>query len=334
MMKKIFSLIILVLVIIFCVSTIKKQKKDILAFERHESLIAETNECLESREWACAEKNVKILLKEFPNDSNLQLHLAGILFEQERYEECITYVNSLNYSNSDLEFIKKKSAKLIQEKKELGIENSMHFRLEFEGRLSKKDIMEALAVLEVAYDSLCHLFDFRPENKMAIVLYESQEFQGVGPRPNWVGAVFDGKLRVPVNVMQYREFYRPILVHELTHSFVRAMTRAKIPLWMDEGIAQIVDGSRTNNKRPYGPKPSLEMLTESFVNQSNTDVAKLLYWYSQKMVETLISSNGITTSESFIKFKECIQDIKKTSVDESLKKHYNVSPEEILTRIK
>ena len=77
----------------------------------------------------------------------------------------------------------------------------MHFRVEFERNPSKSDVMEALAVLEVAYDSLCNLFDFRPENKMSLVLYRSREYQGMGPRPDWVAAVFDGKLRVPVEMM-------------------------------------------------------------------------------------------------------------------------------------
>ena len=90
--------------------------------------------------------------------------------------------------------------------------------MEFEGNMSKVDVMEALAVLEVAYDSLCTLFDFRPENKLSLVLYRSQEYQGVGPRPDWVAAIFDGKLRVPVEMMHYREIYRPVLFHELTHS--------------------------------------------------------------------------------------------------------------------
>ena len=52
------------------------------------------------------------------------------------------------------------------------MEKSMHFRLEFDGTPTKKDVMEALAVLEVAYDSLSNLFGFMPENKICVVLYE------------------------------------------------------------------------------------------------------------------------------------------------------------------
>ena len=174
-------------------------------FIRHETLVNEAMECLGAADWKCAENAVRGLLCDAPHDTNLQLHLAGILFEQERYEDCIRLIDSLGYADGDFGFLKKKSAQLIREIDELGVERSMHFRVEFEGNPSKSDVMEALAVLEVAYDSLCNLFDFRPENKMSLVLYRSREYQGMGPRPDWVAAVFDGKLRVPVEMMHYRE---------------------------------------------------------------------------------------------------------------------------------
>ena len=184
-------------------------------------------------------------------------------------------------------------------------------------------------MLEVAYDSLCTLFDFRPENKLSLVLYRSQEYQGVGPRPDWVAAIFDGKLRVPVEMMHYREIYRPVLFHELTHSFVRAMTRAKIPLWMNEGIAQVVDGSKTGNPRPAGGVPSKTALTDPFVKEPNADVAIRLYWYSQKMVERLLVRNG-----NFAHFRAFIQGLRELEPDDALQKFYGVSTDQLIEEVK
>ena len=247
---------------------------------RYEDMIHETNECLRIGDWKCAEKNVRELLKSEPNDTNLQMHMAGILFEQERYKECINYIETLSFKHQDLDYLVKKSNALEQELKNLGVEKSMHFRLEFDGGPSKKDVMEALAVLEVAYDSISNLFDFLPENKMSLVLYEDKEYQGTGPRPDWVAAVFDGKLRVPVNMMAYRDVYRPVLFHELTHSFVRAMTHANVPCWMNEGIAQVIDGSHNNEERPLGAYPSVESLRKPFVKEKDSATVKMLYWFS------------------------------------------------------
>lgn len=328
-MKNLISIVIGIIVLLVGARWYMQQSAAKEAFDKHEALIAETNECLDMAEWNCAEKNVRALLKESPDDQNLQLHLAGILYEQERYEECIAYIQSRNFTNADFDFLKQKSESLIREMQELQLERSMHFRVEFEGRPARKDIMEALAVLEVAYDSLCHLFDFRPENKMHLVLYESSQYQGVGPRPEWVGAVFDGKLRIPVNVMAYREIYRPMFFHELTHAFVRAMTRYHVPLWVNEGIAQVIDASRTGNPRPEGAAPSVGALTTPFVNENSTAVAVKLYWYSQAMVERLLARNS-----SLIHFRDFIQNMRSLGDDKALQKYYGVTVQQLLDEVK
>ena len=302
--------------------------------EESNRLVDEFNECQEAADWKCAERTVRALLSKTPDDRNLQLHLAGTLYEQERYEECISYIGTLNYRNDDLDFLEKKSKSLLKEMAELGIARSMHFRLEFEGRPNRNDVLEALSVLEVAYDSLCHLFDFRPENKMHVVLYQSSEYQGIGPRPEWVGAIFDGKLRIPVGMMQYRELYRPVIFHELTHAFVRAMTRAKVPLWLNEGIAQLVDGSRNDQERPSGSPPSLETLVAPFVGESQTDEAIKLYWYSLEMVRNLFrAEGGLASKGQFLKFRACVQDFYRKDVDQSLKEHYGTTSRELWERV-
>lgn len=328
-MKKLILLLAIVSVNIFFIA----ERKQRAAFERHENMIAETNACLNAGDWKCVEKNVRELLNESPNDTNLQLHLAGVLFEQERYKECVQYIESLNFRNSDLNYLVEKSILLESEMENLGVEKSMHFRLEFDGTPTKKDVMEALAVLEVAYDSLSNLFGFMPENKICVVLYEEKEYQGVGPRPDWVGAVFDGKLRIPVNMMEYREVYRPVLFHELTHAFVRSMTRAELPFWLNEGIAQVIDGLRKDRERPKGTVPSLKMLTEQFVQHSSTELAVKLYWYSLKMVEELLRIGGGGT-DVFRKFTQCMQDVHQIGFDKALQTHFGVTAERLLELVK
>jgi hypothetical protein len=328
-MKNLIITFLSIILLVLAGRAIIARKAENRLIEQTNAVVAEVTECFESGDWKCVERGVRELLQATPHDTNLQMHLAGALFEQERYDECIAHIDSLGYTNEDLEMWKKRSVLLKKEMSELGIERSMHFRVEFEGRPSKADVMEALAVLEVAYDSLCTLFDFRPENKLSLVLYRSPEYQGVGPRPDWVAAIFDGKLRVPVEMMHYREIYRPVLFHELTHSFVRAMTRAKIPLWMNEGIAQVVDGSRTGNPRPAGGVPSKTALTEPFVKEPNADVAIRLYWYSQKMVERLLARNG-----NFAHFREFVQALRELEPDDALQKFYGVSTDQLIEEVK
>lgn len=328
-LKNIVLVAVLLLVLVGGLRVIKEKSAEREAFEKHESLIVETNECLESGDWNCAERNVRLLLQESPDDKNLHLHLAGVLFEQERYEDCVGYIAGLGYSNKDLDYLTEKSRLLIREMATLELERSAHFRLEFDGRPARNDVLEALSVLEVAYDSLCRLFEFNPENKMSLVLHEAADYQGVGPRPEWVGAVFDGKLRVPVNMMQYPDVYRPMLFHELTHGFVRAMTRSKVPLWINEGIAQVVDGSRAGMQRPEGGVPSLNALTEPFVNENSTDNAVRLYWYSERMVRGLLNRNN-----DFVHFRKFVQSIRNLGAEQALKEFYSVTAEQLLDEVR
>lgn len=327
-MRKIVLWLCLFVVVLLSIVSSKK----LAEIEKREALINETNDCLASGDWKCAEQNVRELLKAEPNDSNLQMHMAGIFFEQERYRECTQYIESLNFRNEELNYLVERSNLLEKEMESLGVEKSMHFRLEFDGHPSKKDVMEALAVLEVAYDSISNLFGFMPENKIGVVLYEAKNYQGVGERPDWVAAVFDGKLRVPVNMMAYREVYRPVLFHELTHAFVRAMTRAQVPLWMNEGIAQVIGASKREMERPSGGAPSLKSLTEPFVNESNTATAIKLYWYSLRMVENMLSRGGGGV-DAFRKFANCLQDLRKLKTDEALQKYFGTTSKELLESV-
>ena len=317
-------LLVLFIFVAFVFITYSKKNAE---FEEREAMVKETNDCLAAGDWKCAERNVRELLKAEPNDTNLRMHLAGLLLEQERYKECVSYIESLDFKSEKLDYFIEKAKRLEQEMENLGVEKSMHFRLEFDGSPSKKDVME------VAYDSISNLFDFLPENKMSLVLYQEKEYQGVGPRPDWVAAVFDGKLRVPVNLMAYREVYRPVLFHELTHSFVRSMTRAQVPLWMNEGIAQVVDGSHNDEPRPIGLYPNLKSLTDPFVNESNTEKAKKLYWFSKRMVQELLWRDG-GGADAFRNFAKCLQDLHELGTDGALKKHYGMTARDLLESVK
>ena len=87
-MKNYIVTFLSILVAVFAVKAFLAKKSEKETFDRHEALVTEVTECLEMADWNCAEKGVRALLEESPDDKNLQLHLAGILFEQERYDDC------------------------------------------------------------------------------------------------------------------------------------------------------------------------------------------------------------------------------------------------------
>ena len=143
-MKNLIVIFLAMVAAIFLVRSVRTSWAEMDKFNKREALIAETGRCLEAADWNCAEKGVRELLCDAPHDTNLQMHMAIILYEQERYEDCIAYVQSRKFKHGDLNFLKEKSESLMREMAELQLERSMHFRVEFEGRPARSDIAEAL----------------------------------------------------------------------------------------------------------------------------------------------------------------------------------------------
>lgn len=325
-MKKLLAAVLAAAALMILAHQCKGAAERTQAFERREAAVGRANDCLRHGDWKCAQAAVAELLEATPGDTNLQTHMAGILFEQGEYEECVSFISGLNFSNTTTEYLERTAQLRLREEDELGTADSRHFRVEFEGEPVYADVVEALSVLEAAFDSLSGLFDFSPKEKLHLVLHEAGDFEGA-ERPDWVGAVFDGKLRVPLSAMRERSAYRPMLFHELTHAFIREIAPYGVPFWANEGIAQVIDGSRSDLPRPSGKAPTIEELNSAFVTEQNTEKAQKLYWYSERMVREMLKIDS-----SFATLKSYLELSNERSAAEASQKLYGVSEEELLGR--
>jgi len=177
-----------------------------------------------------------------------------------------------------------------------GEQDSPHFNLHYEG---DKGISVALRrglleTLESHYSSLAGELGYSPRETIAVMLYTQQTFFDVTQAPAWAGALNDGKLRIPVGGIDIvTSQMSRILKHELTHSFLNQMTHGRCPVWLNEGVAQAMEGKSTSS---YGRKLAegfaarhyfpLRMLEGSFMNM-NTGEALWAYAESLAAVETI-----------------------------------------------
>jgi hypothetical protein len=118
-----------------------------------------------------------------------------------------------------------------------------HFMLRFEGTQSSETLRaQILETLEAGYQDLSREFGSEPRSSIPVVLYTSQDFFDVTRAPGWVGALNDGKIRIPLRgVNSVSLTMARILRHELTHSFVNQATYGRCPQWLNEGIAQMLE---------------------------------------------------------------------------------------------
>ena len=103
-----------------------------------------------------------------------------------------------------------------------------------------------LKTLEAEFDEIAATLNYVPPEPIGVILYTNQTFTDITRAPSWSGALNDGRIRVPVEglTVMTDELAR-VLKHELTHSFVGQKTGGRCPVWLQEGIAQYMEGKRS-----------------------------------------------------------------------------------------
>jgi tetratricopeptide (TPR) repeat protein len=126
--------------------------------------------------------------------------------------------------------------------------DSSHFALHYEGSQTSQEFrQQVLATLEADYDDLLRQFGSGPRT-VPVVLYANQVFFDVTQAPSWTGAVYDGKLRIPVQgVNSVTPDLAHVLKHELAHSFINQLSAGRCPQWLNEGLAQAAEPRRLSN---------------------------------------------------------------------------------------
>jgi Tfp pilus assembly protein PilF len=125
-----------------------------------------------------------------------------------------------------------------------------HFVLHYEGEQSSESFREELLQnLEQDYQQLSREFESEPRSAIPVVLYTNQAFFDVTRAPSWTGALYDGKVRIPLQGLNsVTPELAHALRHELTHAFIRQLAAGRCPTWLNEGLAQAME------PRPLGSR--------------------------------------------------------------------------------
>ncbi|MGO8818454.1 MAG: peptidase MA family metallohydrolase [Terriglobia bacterium] len=177
---------------------------------------------------------------------------------------------------------------------------SEHFLLRYDGQQNERLSGEILNSLDGSFQDLVMDLDYSPTESIVVLLYPSQAFRDITRTPSWVGALNDGKIRVPVSgLTQMTPDLARVLKHELTHSFVRQITLGHCPTWFNEGLAQLEEGSTTAGLGSQlaralaaGKIPAFTSLEGSFVGLS-PDQVPLAYAKSLAALEYLRDVYGM-----------------------------------------
>jgi hypothetical protein len=175
-----------------------------------------------------------------------------------------------------------------------------HFSLKYYGGAAPDLARGILRALEDDFRDLESQLDYTPPEQISVILYTEQVFGDITRAPSWVGALNDGRLRIPVQGLGgVTPELAHVLKHELTHSFITQKSRGRAPTWLQEGLAQWMEGRRSSSNAgglvaaaAQGGAPSLASLEGSWMSLPS-DVAGFAYAWSLAVVESMIQAGGV-----------------------------------------
>jgi tetratricopeptide (TPR) repeat protein len=183
---------------------------------------------------------------------------------------------------------------------------SSHFNLRYSGEAEPALAREVLRTLEAHFSAVESELNFTPPDSIGVVLYTRQAFADITRAPAWAGGINDGRIRVPVQgLSDMTPDLSRVLKHELTHSFVTQKTRGRAPTWLQEGIAQWMEGKRAsesaaellrNYQRGQVALAELEGSWSGFAS----DAAAYAYAWSLATIEYIVETGGIGDVERIL----------------------------------
>ncbi len=128
-----------------------------------------------------------------------------------------------------------------QIEQEMGQEARGHFQLSFVGGDQISGLATAvLETLEDAYVELGSDLNYYPDVRVPILLYTRRDFSAVTSSPDWAAAIYDGKIRLPLGGMhQMTDHLAAVLYHEYSHVLVHFLANRHVPVWLNEGLAEV-----------------------------------------------------------------------------------------------
>lgn len=184
---------------------------------------------------------------------------------------------------------------------------SAHFQLKYNGAAEPALAHDVLHVLEAHYQGIASELNYTPPEPIGVVLYTQDAFADITQAPGWVGALNDGRIRVPVQGLTLvdSELSR-VLKHELTHSFIQQKTHGRAPTWIQEGVAQWMEGKRSDENaavlvRIYdqGQAAPLGKLEGSWMSLPS-DVARYAYAWALANIEYIVENQGMGDVERIL----------------------------------
>ena len=232
--------------------------------------------------------------------------------------------------------LKDKLLKLSKEtvtEKDLNTVEEVHFLIKYDRNQSEYEGFELRTLLNETYLGVARDLGHYLNHKTTVLFYDPKQFHQVGDLPHWVGGLFDGKVRLPVNPRQLGEKQlRAVTRHEVAHVFIDDISHKRAPIWLHEGFAvfqenKVMPVSAHALRVLADPKkliPFADLFNPATFEKHKDDQAwmQLFYMESYDFVDSIIGRYGIFYIKQLAlafgedkNVEQAIQDVFKASMD-------------------
>ncbi len=253
--------------------------------------------------YARAAATLERALQSAPSDQNSLLALAQVRLKQDRRPQALELLERAKEAGASAPGL---DSALQQLSREVDAEwnfvrlESRHFRVSFADDDDRSAVRQVLGALEDAYETVGDKFNYYPQERTPVVLYTQQDFHAVTQTPDWAGAAFDGRIKLPVRGLARDDpGLARVVTHEYAHSVVARLSDGRCPVWLNEGRAvwseEVEDGDHqawAQAKIAGQELLSLEELSGSFTRLA-AERAQVAYAESYLAVHTLVDRYGL-----------------------------------------
>ncbi|HNW33581.1 MAG TPA: tetratricopeptide repeat protein [Candidatus Ozemobacteraceae bacterium] len=215
-------------------------------------------------------------------------------------------------------------------------DSSVHFNLTFEGVFPREWAHDLLDLFETAYQKSGDLLGHFPAQRAQVIVYSPADFRRVSDLPGWAGGVYDGKIRLPVPPgTSSPDQLAGAVFHEYCHHLIFLLTDGACPTWLNEGLAQLMEGLDPQRARQLLGTGAAAMLTPlekmdgPFARNATRQQAERLYAQALVTVAQLIEDQGVAA------IRELLGHLgRKRPLDEALSMVFNLTLEGLDERVR
>ena len=103
---------------------------------------------------------------------------------------------------------------------------------------------KAMSLLDDTHSELTRIFKSDTSGSIELKFLSPEEFTKHTGAPEWTSAMYlKDEISIPItpDSVKPKEMHRAIR-HEYVHAFIAKLSKYKCPAWLDEGLAQIIEG--------------------------------------------------------------------------------------------